>query len=187
MSLNRPLFTVKGIVFSALFGALISVMSLGTFTFGISPVPITLENMAVMLTGALLGGFYGFFSVFMVVFLVALGVPLLHMSGGLGLLFGVTGGFVWMFPFSALLIGWLLGKIKGSGWGSYVAAFLVIEVFGSLLLYVTGVPWFAYRYGVSIQDAMILSCYPYLIGDAIKALAVTLIVMPIRRFFPKLR
>lgn len=187
MKSDRPLLTVRGLVFSALFGALMSVMSLATIRIGVSPVPITLENMAVMLAGAMLGAFYGFFSIFMVVFLLALGLPLLHLNGGLGLLLGPTGGFIWMFPVSALLIGWFVGKIKGNGWASYVAVFLVIEVFGSLLLYVSGVPWFAYKYNVTLGKALTMSCFPYLPGDLVKAIAATLIVMPIRRVFPRLR
>lgn len=187
MKSDRSLLTVRGLVFSALFGALMSVMSLATIRIGVSPVPITLENMAVMLAGAMLGAFYGFFSIFMVVFLLALGLPLLHLNGGLGLLLGPTGGFIWMFPVSALLIGWFVGKIKGNGWASYVAVFLVIEVFGSLLLYVSGVPWFAHKYNVPLSNALVMSCFPYLPGDLVKAIAATLIVMPIRRVFPRLR
>lgn len=187
MNSHRPLFTVKGLVFSALFGALVSVMSFFTFSTGFSPVPITLENMAVMLTGAILGAFYGFFSIAVVVVLLALGLPLLHGRGGLDLLLGPTGGFIWMFPISALLIGWAVSKIKGNGWTSYAAAFLAVECFGSLLLYVTGVPWLAHKLSVSLSKAMAIGCYPYLAVDAIKAAAVTLIVMPIRRLFPRLR
>jgi len=184
---ERPLITVKGIVFSALFGALVSIMSLVHIRIGISPIPFTLENMAIMIAGSLLGAFYGFFSLFVVVLLLALGLPLLHGQGGLPLLFGMTGGFIWMFPISAMLIGWFVSKIRGAGWASYVAVFLIIELFGSLLLYVTGVPWLAYKQNVSFAKAMALGCYPYLIGDALKAVAATLIVMPIRRIFPRMK
>lgn len=187
MKASRPLFTVKGIVFSALFGALMSVMSLFTINVGVSPVPITLENMAVMIAGALLGAYYGFFSIFIVVFLVALGLPLLHLKGGFGLLFGATGGFIWMFPISAMLIGWFVSKVKGTGWTAYVLIFLIIEIFGSLLLYVSGVPWLAHVLQISLSKAMVQGCYPYLAGDVVKALAATLIVVPIRRMFPILR
>jgi biotin transport system substrate-specific component len=183
----KPLFSVKGIVFSALFGALVSIMSLVTIRVGVSPVPITLENMAVMITGALLGAFYGFFSLFLIVFLLLLGLPLLHLQGGFGLLTGTTGGFIWMFPISALLIGWFVGKVKGTGWQAYVATFLALEIFGSLLLYISGVPWLAHVLHVPFAKAMALGCYPYLIGDMVKALAATLIIVPIRHMFPRLR
>ncbi|GAA3409627.1 biotin transporter BioY [Paenibacillus hodogayensis] len=187
MASSRPLFTVKGIVFSALFGALTVAMSFVHIRLGISPVPITLENLAIMMAGAVLGAFYGFFSIGVVVLFLALGLPLLHGQGGLGLLLGPTGGFIWMFPVSALLIGWGVSKIKGNGWASYVAVFLVIELFGSLLLYVTGVPWLAHKLNKSFAYAMSVGCYPFLIGDALKAVAATLIVMPVRRMFPKMR
>ncbi|MFC3771157.1 biotin transporter BioY [Paenibacillus sp. GCM10012303] len=186
MKSGRTPLTVKGIVFSALFGALLVAMSYIQIRFSFSPVQITLENMAVMLAGALLGAYYGFFSMFTVVLLLALGLPLLHGQGGLGLLLGPTGGFIWMFPVSAMLIGWFVNRIKGTGWAAYAAMFLVIELFGSLLLYVTGVPWLMYKLNVPLGKAMLLGCYPYLPFDALKAAAVAFIVMQLRRVFPKL-
>lgn len=186
MKSTQPLFTVRGIVFSALFSALMVAMSYVQIRIGISPVPITLENMAVMLAGAILGARYGFFSIFTVVFLLLLGLPLLHSNGGLGLLLGPTGGFIWMFPVSALLVGWFANRISGrGGWVSYVLLFLVIELFGVLLVYVSGVPWLAHKLHVSFEKALVLGFYPYIWGDTIKALLVTFIAMQVRRSFGK--
>lgn len=179
--------TVRGIVFAALFAALVSVSSWVNIQFGFSPVPITLENMMVMLTGAFLGGTYGFFSMLLLVVLVALGVPLLHGSGGIALLLGPTGGYVWMYPFAALLIGLLVTRIRGNGWGAGIKVLLTVEVFGSLLCYVTGVPWLSHYLHVPLSKAMVLGCYPYLPGDFAKAILTTLIVLPIRRIYPASR
>nr|WP_237088938.1 biotin transporter BioY [Paenibacillus larvae] len=65
-------FTVRGITFSAMFAALLVALSFVNIQLGISPVPITLVNFVIMLSGALLGPKYGFFSVFSVVLLTAL-------------------------------------------------------------------------------------------------------------------
>ncbi|CAG7643616.1 Biotin transporter BioY [Paenibacillus solanacearum] len=176
--------TVKGIVFSALFAALLIVSSYLNIHLGFSPVPITMQNFAVMITGVLLGPLYGFIAVALVIVLTALGLPLLHGSGGLPLVLGPTGGFIWMYPFAALLIGLVSKRIKGSGPVAVVLLFITLELFGSLLLYVTGVPWYAHTAGFTLNKALALSCYPFLPGDAIKAVAAALITIPIRRVFP---
>ncbi|MBU7319761.1 biotin transporter BioY [Paenibacillus oleatilyticus] len=176
--------TLRGTVFSALFAALVVLFGFISIPLGFTPVPITLQTLAVMLAGGLLGSRYGFFSMALIVVLTAIGFPLLHGTGGLGVLLGPTGGYVFMWPISALLIGWLLPRIRIRGVWGYAASFLVLVLFGSLLLYVSGVPWLAYVTGMSLSKAMVAGCYPYLIGDAIKAAAATLIIASVRQVFP---
>src|SRR6476660_9360936 len=94
-------WNVRGLVFSALFAALFILFSLITITPGLFPVPFTLQSFALMLAGGLLGARYGFYSIFVVVALTALGLPLLHGQGGLSLILGKSGGFIWMFPVAA--------------------------------------------------------------------------------------
>ncbi|KAA2301254.1 biotin transporter BioY, partial [Clostridioides difficile] len=70
--------SLRGIVFSALMAAILVLFGYISIPIGFSPVPITLQTLAVMLSGGLLGPLYGFLSVTMVVLLTALGFPLLH-------------------------------------------------------------------------------------------------------------
>ncbi|TDF92328.1 biotin transporter BioY [Paenibacillus piri] len=178
MSLN-----VRGMVFCALFAALLVVSSFLNLHLG-TPVPITLQNLIVMLAGAILGPLYGFCSMALVVVLTALGIPLLHGNGGLPLILGPTGGFIWAYPFAALLIGFAAQRIKGKGPAAFILMFISLELFGSLLLYVTGVPWLAHVAGYSMQKALVAGCYPYLPGDAAKAVIAALIALPVRQVFP---
>ena len=176
--------TVRGIVFSALFASLLVVLSFLQVNIGFTPVPITLGNMGVMLAGAFLGPYYGFFSVIIVVILTALGLPLLDGAGGLAVILGPSGGYIWMWPFDALLVGLFVSRIKGNHITAFVKIFLTIEIFGSLLCYVTGVTWLAHSVHVSLSKALVLGFYPYILGDALKALLTTLIIMPVRRIYP---
>ncbi|MCC2684110.1 MAG: BioY protein [Paenibacillaceae bacterium] len=177
-------FSLRGIVFSALFAALLVVLSFLNIHLGFTPIPISLENFAVMLAAAILGAQYGTFSILLVVVLTALGLPLLHGSGGLGLLLGPTGGFLWAYPFAALFIGLIVPRIKGSKTTVFLLTFLTLEVFGSLLLYVSGVPWLAHVAGVPLSKALAMGCYPYLPGDAVKALFAAMIALAVRQVFP---
>jgi biotin transport system substrate-specific component len=176
--------TLRGVAFSSLFAALVVVFGFVSIPLGFTPVPITLQTLAVMLAGGLLGAGYGFFSLFIVVALTALGFPLLGGKGGISVLLGPTAGYVWMWPIAALLIGWIVQKLKQKGVVEFLLIFLVMEVFGSLLLYVSGVPWLAHVAKLPFDKAMVAGCYPYLPGDAIKALAATVIVISLRRVFP---
>lgn len=176
--------TVRGVVFSALFAALLSVSSLFNVTLGFTPVPISLETLVVMLAGALLGPVYGFFSMFSLVALAALGLPLFHGAGGMALILGPTGGFIWMYPIAALLIGLAMSRVRGKSVGAFIGAFVILEVFGSLLLYVTGVPWLAHVAHLGLGKALALGCYPYLLGDAVKAFLGAWIILPVRQVWP---
>jgi biotin transport system substrate-specific component len=184
--LKSDSWNIRGLVFSALFAALFIVFSAIKLNLGISAVPFTLQSFAIMLTGGLLGARYGFYSIFVVIALTAIGLPLLHGEGGWTLVSGRTAGFIWMFPIAACLIGWLCSKIKGKSWVTYVLLFLVMEVFGSLLLYVSGIPWFAHVTKLSLSESLVLAAYPFLITDMIKALIAAAIVLSLRSYMPKL-
>ncbi|WP_438448995.1 biotin transporter BioY [Gorillibacterium sp. sgz5001074] len=177
----------RALVFTACFSALFIWSSYLNVTLGFSPVPISLENFVVMLAGAILGPLYGFLSIALVLLLTALGLPIIHGSGGLSLLLGATGGYLWMDPLAALGIGWVASRLKGRRGLSMVALFAAMEVFGSLLLYVGGVPWLANVAGYSFAKAMSAGCYPYLPGDAVKALIAAPIAMTVRQVFPMSR
>lgn len=176
--------TVRGLTYSALFAAILVVLSFVNIHIGISPVPITLQNFAVMLAGALLGARYGLISIGTVVVLCAIGFPMLHGAGGPGFIFGPTGGFIWAYPLSALLIGFFISKLPTKGATALGLHVLVCFLFGSLLLYVPGVPWLAYSADVTLSEALVLGMYPYLPGDLIKSAAAALIIMPVRAIFP---
>lgn len=176
--------TLRGVAFSSLFAALLVIFSYIRISLGFTPVPITLQTLAVMLAGGLLGAGYGFFSMFLVVALTALGLPMLSGKGGLAVLVGPTAGYIWMWPFAAMLIGLTVQRIKAKGAMEFVLIFAAMYGFGSLLLYVSGVPWLAHAAKMSFDKAMLAGCYPYLPGDAVKAVAATLILIPLRKVFP---
>ncbi|MEK3917559.1 biotin transporter BioY [Paenibacillus sp. FSL H7-0331] len=182
--MNSSAWNVRGLVFSALFATLFIVFSMIKISLGFNPVPFTLESFAVMLAGGLLGARYGFYSIFTVFILTAIGLPLLHGQGGISLIIGKTGGFIWMFPVAAWAIGWVSSRIRGEGIMAFLLLFVTIEAFGSLLLYVGGAPWLAYTAGVSFSKAMTLAVYPFILPDLLKALVASFIVLKLRKYVP---
>jgi biotin transport system substrate-specific component len=179
-------WNVRGLVFTALFAALFIVFSLVKISLGFNIIPFTLQSFAIMLAGGLLGARYGFYSILVVVLLTAIGLPLLHGEGGISYVLGSTGGFILMFPISALMIGFFAQQIRGKGILAYILLLIVMYVFGSLLLYVSGVPWLVYSANLSFSKAMTLACYPFLLPDLLKAIIASGIVLTVREYVPDL-
>lgn len=72
------------------------------FYFG--PIPYTMQNFAIVLSGLVLPPLYAMLSQLLYLLLIALGLPVAaNFSGGLGVLLGYTAGYLWAFPIAALL------------------------------------------------------------------------------------
>lgn len=183
---------IRRLVFIALFAALFILLSAIKLNFGITPVPFTLQTLGVVLAGAFLGGRDGFLSILLVLALTAAGLPLLHGQGGWSLIAGPTGGFLWMFPICALFTGLISVRLLRSGlarnrFALFVALFIGMELFGSFLAYVGGIPWLMHVTGFSFAKAMAGGCYPFLAADALKNVIAAAAVVALRDHLPSLR
>lgn len=182
---------IRSLVFTALFAALFIVFSAIKIPLGISPVPITLQNFALMLAGGILGARYGGLSVLLVVALTATGLPLLHGEGGLSLILGRTGGFILSFPICAFLVGWFTQKWLRSSLAAKgkaitaVGLFLVFYLFGSLASYLLGVPWLAQAANISMEKAIVNGFYLFIPGDLAKAALAAIVVTALLPYLPK--
>jgi biotin transport system substrate-specific component len=186
---------IKGIVYTALFGALFIVATLIRIPLGFTPIPISLGTFAIMLAGGLLGAVYGFWSIFIVVALTAAGLPFIGGAGGLAKLTGPSAGYIWMYPIAATLIG-LVSDAMFSGRKRLSRSqqwllLLAIFTFGSLLLYVSGIPWLAHslndpKYD-TLSGALKAGLYPFLPGDAIKAIVATFVIVSLKPIMPRIR
>lgn len=184
--MTKSAWNIRGMVFTALFAALFVIFSAIKVSIGISAVPFTLQTLAIMLTGGILGPRYGFFSIFIVVALTALGLPLLHGEGGWSLLVGGTAGFIWMFAPSALLIGWFSEKVRGNNAVQFLSLFAIMVVFGILLLYAGGVPWYAHVADISLGKAISVAAVPFILPDLLKAVVAAAVVLAVRKSVPAL-
>ncbi len=111
--------------------------------FKIGPVPYTMQNFGVMLSGFLLGPWYGAMAMAIYLALIALALPFAAGGGGLGVLVGPTAGFLFGFVISAFLAGWFRRIIwKGRSrrevvllWLSTIVSSLPTYVLGFLVFY----------------------------------------------------
>ena len=95
-------------------------------------IPFTLQTMGVFLAVGLLGGKRGTLTVLVYILMGAVGLPVFSgMSGGIGKLLGMTGGYIVGFLFSALIM-WAMEALLGKKlWVlalSMVAGLIVVPV-----------------------------------------------------------
>lgn len=132
-----------------------------------TPVPISLATFAVLLTGAALGPVRGASSAGLYLALGVIGVPLFA-NGSSGWAFS-SFGYILGYVAAALLVGTLARRRADRN----VWTTLGLGALGSLVIYACGVPWLAAFLGVDLATALTLGVVPFLIGDAIKIVAMT--------------
>ena len=135
------------------------------FPLWFTPVPITGQTFAVLLTGAALGWRAGFASQALYVGLGAIGLPFYSgANGGWEVVTGATGGYLVGFIAAAALIGYLAEREQDRSIATAIPAFLA----GTAVIYLFGVTWLAHSVGVGTTEAMELGMVPFIIGDLVK-------------------
>lgn len=172
--MDPTLESLQMTVYSALFAALITA---GAFlAIPIGPVPIVLQNFFVLLAGLLLGGQWGVFSVVIYLLAGACGLPVFAgAAGGLGRLFGPTGGYLWGYLPAVFVTGGLSRRL-GRKTGGDLAALAC----GTMLVYAFGVPWLKLVAGLDWTQALALGMLPFLPGDALKIVAAVAVARVLR-------
>jgi biotin transport system substrate-specific component len=146
--------------------ALIWVAAWAAFPLPVNPVPVTLQSLAVLACGAVLGPRRGVLAVAVYLLAGLLGLPVFAgSSAGPGHFAGATGGYLLGFLPAALLCGWLSRK----GHDRSFRGALISLLLGHGVIFLLGVPWLASFSGLSA--AFRTGLVPFLPGAAVKSLA----------------
>jgi len=160
---NHSPFTLREMILCAMMTALMVVCAWISIP---TQVPFTLQTFAVFCTVFLLGGRSSFFSILTYIMLGAVGIPVFSgMKGGIGVLFGVTGGYILGFLFIALIY-WGVQKVFGDHMVTNIAAALI----GLLVCYAFGTAWFIHVYtdAISIHKVLKICVIPFIVPDLAK-------------------
>lgn len=131
-----------------------------------TPVPITGQTFAVLLTGAALGSRLGASGQLLYVAVGALGAPVFSDGrGGIEMIQGATGGYLIGFIFAAGLIGWMAERRQDRSFPTMFTAFIA----GSALIYIFGVVGLMAATEMDLTTAFANGVAPFLFGDLIKA------------------
>ncbi|RKG64741.1 biotin transporter BioY [Corallococcus sp. CA054B] len=149
---------------AALFTALLAQVA---FTVPGSPVPITGQTLAVVLTAAALGPQRGVAAQATYLLLGAVGLPFFAKgASGWGALVGPAGGFLVGFLPAAFLVGLAARHGYDRRWWTAVPLFLA----GQLLVLVIGVCWLQVKAGLDFATAFQKGFLPFVPGGLIKAI-----------------
>ena len=173
-SLTRDLLYIVGV------SLLTGLMAQIRITLPFTPIPLTGQTFAVLLSGAVLGSRRGFLCQALYLAEGAAGLPVFAGGAGSALhLLGPTGGYLWSFPVAAALLGWLVER-GASRSSSKLAGALIVS---DLLILASGAAWLHILFRVPYSQSWVLGFYPFLAADTLKIVLVGLSLPRILRWF----
>jgi biotin transport system substrate-specific component len=153
-----------------------------------TPVPMTLQPMAVLLVGGLLGARLGALSMILYLALGAAGLPVFTPTVplvGFARLFGPTGGYLLAYPAAAFAVGWFADPGRQPGENHTRAGSVLLDpglppgvgtpwlrtvlgvVSGLMLIHLGGLAQLAILTG-DVSAAARFGTVPFLLGDLLK-------------------
>jgi len=133
-----------------------------------TPVPLTLQNFAVLLVGLALGSRRGFAALALYLAEGAFGLPVFNPTGlgGIAQLLGPTGGYLMTYPLVALISGWIAERGNKS-----FRRFAVAAALGEVLLFAGGMVWLSVWTHGSWWQAAHFGLYPFVFAEIAKVMA----------------
>jgi biotin transport system substrate-specific component len=159
-----PVDAVKSVALVVAFSLFIALSAQVVIPLPFTPVPITLQTFAVLLTGALLGSRLGALALVAYLLEGAAGLPFFRGANGGWLYLAVspTAGYLLAYPLAAFLTGWLAER----GWDrKFLTAAAAIGL-GSIVILFGG--WLGLLRFYSAGQAFALGVAPFIIGDILK-------------------
>ena len=163
--------------------ALIAVMAAITCILGplsipipVSPVPISLTNLAIYLTVCLLGWKFGTISYLIYLLIGIAGLPVFSgFSSCFAKLLGPTGGYLIGFIPMAIIAGIVIDKFS-QRWIQILGM-----IVGTAICYAFGTAWFCIQAGYTVSAALAVCVIPFIPADLIKMVIAMIIGPEIRK------
>ena len=165
----------------ALTGLFSAIIALSAWISIPSVIPFTLQTMAVILAAGTLGIVKGTVAVAAYIGVGLAGVPVFsNFSGGIGVLFSPTGGFILGFLLLALSVGCAKTFFKGK------KLFLILfSALGLLLCYLFGTLWFMFCFNegqdTSFITAITACVLPFILPDTVKTAAAIYLIRRLKK------
>src|SRR5579864_8958067 len=145
----------------------------------LTPVPLTVQNLGVLLVGLLLGSRRGFAALVLYLMEGAVGLPVFSTSAlglhGIAQILGPTGGFLMVYPFVAFLAGYVFER----GAKTFLRA-ATAGILAEIVLFAGGLAWL-YAFTHSLAKAAYLGLSWFLAAEIIKIMVAAAIATRVRR------
>lgn len=172
----------RSIAFTALSIAIMAVSA--WITVPIGPVPFTLQMFAVTFAILVLAPKQAIGAVVGYLALGAIGVPVFSgMRGGIGVLMGFTGGFLWGYLIGVTLAVAVLALFRRRGIDNFAVGVLCGLIF-TAVAYACG--WLQYMVvaGVGPLESFLVTVAPFVVVDVLKIVAATAVARTVIRAVP---
>ena len=137
-----------------------------------SPVPLTMQPIAVLLVGVVLGSKRSAAAATLYLLEGMSGMPVFaQMHGGAVWLVGPTAGYLWSYPFAAFVAGWFSEK----NWGSTIVRAVAGMLVALAVIYLGGWSWLAALTGA--RNAFVAGVAPFVVADIVK-IAIAAMLLP---------
>ena len=143
-----------------------------------TPVPLTLQNFAVLLVGLTLGSRRGFAALALYLMEGALGFPAFNPTGlgGVAQLLGPTGGYLMAYPVVAFVSGFVAERGARTFRREALAA-----VVGEIVLFAGGLAWLTVWTRGSWWQAAHFGLYPFVFAEVAKVMAAAALAVRLPR------
>ncbi|MGH7483720.1 MAG: biotin transporter BioY [Longimicrobiales bacterium] len=147
----------------------------------VTPVPVTLQSLFVVLAGALLGPGLGAASQALYVAVGLAGLPVFSGAGaGVAHVLGPTGGYLIAFPAAAAVTGWLAPRSGAAARSALVIRLALALLAGSAVIFLGGLARLTLLTG-DVGSALELGLFPFVPGGIVKLGLALLIASRLRR------
>ena len=182
---STPRFKTKDLALSGMFAAVLAVISQISIPMP-TGVPITIQIFGVALTGVILGWRLGVSATLVYIVLGAVGLPIFaNFRGGIHMILGLTGGYIWTWPIMVFFCGL---KLKTSGKLLNTILLFILPVLGTLINEIIGgLQWAALSGDMSIYGVFTYSIIAFVPKDLLLTIIAVIIGIPIRKIVLRLR
>lgn len=143
--------------------ALIAIAAQVAIPLPFTPVPLTLQPLAVIFIGVALGSTRGAAAAALYLLEGFSGLPVFAQGhGGPAWLLGATAGFLYSYPFAA----WVAGFVSERGWGSSIVRALTGMLLALGVIYLGGWSWLALL--TDPRTAFAAGVAPFVLADMVK-------------------
>jgi biotin transport system substrate-specific component len=173
---------VKRMIVISLLASILSISAYISIPLPISSVPFTLQSLFLMVIALSMPISISFPSVGLYLLLGAIGLPVFsNGTSGLTVLFGPTGGYLFGFLFSTLVIGYIKDELD------YFFGYLIASILGGIVfVYALGVLGLMIVLDLNFDKAMAVGVIPFLPLDLIKAFVSSSFVYQYRKQFKRI-
>ena len=154
----------RRLVLIAMMTAITCILAPLSIPIPVSPVPISLTNLVLLISVYILGWKDASISFIIYLLLGLAGLPVFSgFSGGLGKIAGPTGGYLAGFIFMTVIAGLAVDIFSGRRLPAGIGMAL-----GTAVAYAFGTAWLAIQMDLTFISALSIGVLPYLAGDTLK-------------------